>query len=199
MRFISCIIFRFDLVDITRQFIVNVAPKFYYAAIESYQEKNLENLRKNSNKFLMMLEDLERILATNKNFLLGVWLQQAKTVPSGGSRNSGMDQIDTLPATSPANGVNSNGAASNGILSTASNGNNSRMINNGNFMPQRGGRIHPLNGGQHQSSSNGGAASPSTTGETSSPSPTKDPNNCFVKAIHKVIYIVKRFIRSCII
>ena len=103
-------------------------------------------------------------------------------VPSGGSRNSGMDQIDTLPSTSPTNG------ASNGRLSeaTSPSNNNSRMINNGNFMPQRGGRIHPLNGGQNQSPSNGGAISPSTTEENSAPSPTKDPNNCLVRGIHKV-------------
>ena len=110
------------------------------------------------------------------------WLN---TVPSGGSRNSGMDQIDTIPSTSPANGVNGNGAT-NGRVNAATNGiNNSRIINNGNFMPQRGGRIHPLNE-RAQPSSNGGATSPSTTGETSAPSPTKDPNNCFVKAIQKV-------------
>ena len=110
-------------------------------------------------------------------------------VPNGGSRSSGMDQIDTMPSTSPAtNGVNGNGAASNigRVNGTSLNGtNNSRIINNGNFMPQRGGRIHPING-RNQSTSNGGATSPSTTGETSAPSPTKDPNNCFVKAVHKV-------------
>ena len=117
------------------------------------------------------------------------WLNM---VPNGGSTNSGMDQIDTLPATStPVNGVNSNGATNGRINPGAANNglpNNSRMINNGNFMPQRGGRILPLNGERLQStsSSSEGTTSPSTTGENSSPSPTTDPNNCFVKAIHKV-------------
>ena len=114
------------------------------------------------------------------------WLNM---VPNGGSKNSGMDQIDTMPPTAqPNNVVNSNGVT-NGRLSSAVavNGtNNSRMINNGNFMPQRGGRIHPINGDLQSSSSSGGTTSPSTTGENSAPSPTKDPNNCLVKAIHKV-------------
>ena len=106
---------------------------------------------------------------------------------NGGSRSSGMDQIDAIPSTSPGNGVNTNGAA-NVRLNGGTNGvpNNSRMINNGNFMPQRGGRIHPHNGSSQSSSSTSSTASPSTTGENSAPSPTKDPNNCFVKAIHKV-------------
>ena len=113
-------------------------------------------------------------------------------LPNGSSTNNGMDQIDTLPATStPVNGVNSNGATNGRINPGAANNglpNNSRMINNGNFMPQRGGRILPLNGERLQStsSSSEGTTSPSTTGENSSPSPTTDPNNCFVKAIHKV-------------
>ena len=112
---------------------------------------------------------------------------------NGGSRASGMDQIDTMPSTSPTNGANSNGAT-NGRLNGGTNGapNNSRMINNGNFMPQRGGRIHPQNGSsQSSSSSSSSTTSPSTTGDTSAPSPTKDPNNCFVKAIHKVIQCSK--------
>ena len=106
---------------------------------------------------------------------------------NGGSRSSGMDQIDAIPSTSPGNGANTNGAA-NVRLNGGTNGvpNNSRMINNGNFMPQRGGRIHPHNGSSQSSSSTSSTASPSTTGENSAPSPTKDPNNCFVKAIHKV-------------
>lgn len=106
---------------------------------------------------------------------------------NGGSRASGMDQIDTMPATSPINGSNPNGAP-NGRLNGGTNGvsNNSRIINNGNFSPTRGGRIHPHNSSSQSSSSTSSTASPSTTGENSAPSPTKDPNNCFVKAIHKV-------------
>jgi len=74
--------YRFDLVDITRQFIVNSAPKFYHLAVKAYQDKNVQDLMKNSGHFLDMLKDLDAILATNKNFLLGVWLEDAKSIPT---------------------------------------------------------------------------------------------------------------------
>ena len=37
-------------------------------------------LHQNSLVFLDLLEDLDRILATNKNFLLGPWLESAKAL-----------------------------------------------------------------------------------------------------------------------
>jgi len=74
--------FKFDLVDITRQFIINVAPKFYHLAITAYTEKDGQSLVENSNKFLDMLTDLDAVLATNKNFLLGPWLEDAKSIPN---------------------------------------------------------------------------------------------------------------------
>ena len=64
---------------------VNVAPKFYHLAIQAYHEKDIEGIIKNSYIFLEMLKDLDKILATNEQFLLGVWLEQSKSIPSGGA------------------------------------------------------------------------------------------------------------------
>ena len=75
--------FEFDLVDITRQNLVNVAPKFYHAAVTAYEEKDTKALEENAALFLDMLKDLDAILATNKYFLLGVWLEDAKSIPTG--------------------------------------------------------------------------------------------------------------------
>ena len=40
--------FRFDLVDVTRQFMVNVAPKFYHLAIEAFHNKDVKGLSLNA-------------------------------------------------------------------------------------------------------------------------------------------------------
>ena len=61
---------------------MNVAPKFYHFAVKAYHEKNIQGIIENSGKFLEMLGDLDAILATNKQFLLGVWLEDAKAVPN---------------------------------------------------------------------------------------------------------------------
>ena len=62
---------------------VNVAPKFYHLAIEAFHNKDVKGLSLNAYYFLDMLKDLDAILATNKNFLLGVWLEEAKSIASG--------------------------------------------------------------------------------------------------------------------
>ena len=62
---------------------VNVAPKFYNLAMEAFHKKDSKGLALNAYKFLDMLKDMDAILATNKHFLLGVWLEEAKSVASG--------------------------------------------------------------------------------------------------------------------
>ena len=74
--------FRIDLVDITRQFLVNLAPKFYDLATDAFRKRDVKNLKLNAYRFLDMLKDLDMILATNKNFLLGIWLEEAKSLAS---------------------------------------------------------------------------------------------------------------------
>ena len=75
--------FRIDFVDITRQFLVNLAPKFYDLATDAFRKRDVGKLKINAYRFLDILKDLDTILATNKKFLLGVWLEEAKSLPSG--------------------------------------------------------------------------------------------------------------------
>ena len=44
------------------------------------RKKSLQALHENALVFLDILQDLDRILATNKNFLLGPWLESAKAL-----------------------------------------------------------------------------------------------------------------------
>ena len=49
------------------------------------RDKSLLVLHENALVFLDILEDLDRILATNENFLLGPWLQSAKDLATSDS------------------------------------------------------------------------------------------------------------------
>ena len=51
--------------------------------MQAYHKKDMGSLIENSVQFLRMIQDLDMILATNKNFLLGVWLEDAKSIPQG--------------------------------------------------------------------------------------------------------------------
>lgn len=50
----------------------------YIALIESYRNNSLNDVKNHTVLFLNMISDMDRILATNENFLLGKWINAAK-------------------------------------------------------------------------------------------------------------------------
>jgi len=71
--------YQFDLVDTTRQALANTAPVWYALACEAYYKKDLQLLHEYSLVFLDLLKDLDQILQTNENFMLGPWIESAKS------------------------------------------------------------------------------------------------------------------------
>jgi len=72
--------FEFDLVDITRQALANLASHWFYSAERAYREKEIEIVHENALVFVDVLNDMEKILKTNHNFMLGPWLESAKSL-----------------------------------------------------------------------------------------------------------------------
>lgn len=70
--------YRYDLVDLTRQVLSKFANQVYIKAITSFQKKNIDALQLNSHMFLELIKDIDLLLASDDNFLLGTWLQSAK-------------------------------------------------------------------------------------------------------------------------
>lgn len=73
--------YQFDLVDFTRQYLVNLAARYQTGAVTAYYMHNSEKLRSFAKLFLDLLTDLDAVLATKSYFLLGNWLEQAKSIP----------------------------------------------------------------------------------------------------------------------
>lgn len=73
-------LFLHDVVDVTRQMIQNKIDVIYQQVINAFNNKDLRTLNKLSNTFQKLLLDLDRILTTHKNFLLGNWLESAKAL-----------------------------------------------------------------------------------------------------------------------
>ncbi len=70
--------YRYDLVDVTRQVLANYATNIQQQFAEDYENKDLEAFKKHSAEFIALIEDMDRLLATQENFLLGKWLNDAK-------------------------------------------------------------------------------------------------------------------------
>ena len=60
------------------QALANLAPSWYISAEAAYRRGDVEDLHIQATTFLEILEDLERVLATRREFLLGPWLEAAK-------------------------------------------------------------------------------------------------------------------------
>lgn len=70
--------FQYDLVDVTRQVLANYADALQRQFTTDFEKKDLPAFKTHSHRFLEIINDLDGLLATNKHFLLGAWLNAAK-------------------------------------------------------------------------------------------------------------------------
>ena len=73
-------LYRRDLVDLTRQFLQIQAEEIYGKIVESFKAKKLKIFVAASELFLDLLRDLDALLATHEDFLLGKFLEGAKAL-----------------------------------------------------------------------------------------------------------------------
>lgn len=72
--------FRYDLVDLTRQVLGKLANQVYLDVLAAYHGNVANQLELQSQKFLELIEDIDTLLASDDNFLLGTWLESAKSL-----------------------------------------------------------------------------------------------------------------------
>jgi len=70
--------FRYDLVDLTRQVLANDAGPLQKKWVKAYQDKNITDFDKYSAQYIQLIADMDALLATRKDFLLGPWLADAR-------------------------------------------------------------------------------------------------------------------------
>lgn len=71
--------FNFDLVDITRQVLANYASPLQKKWVEAFNKKDSLSFQKYSQEFIALINDMDELLATRKDFLLGPWLADARS------------------------------------------------------------------------------------------------------------------------
>ena len=70
--------YRYDLIDITRQVLANYSNQLQQQFAQAYQNKDTATFDKESAEFLDLIDDMERLLATHEDFLLGKWISDAR-------------------------------------------------------------------------------------------------------------------------
>ncbi|GAA4729356.1 alpha-N-acetylglucosaminidase [Flavisolibacter ginsenosidimutans] len=71
--------FRYDVVDLTRQVLANYANALQQQCARLYKKGDLDSFQKQSDAFLALISDMDNLLATQKDFLLGKWLADARS------------------------------------------------------------------------------------------------------------------------
>jgi alpha-N-acetylglucosaminidase len=70
--------FRYDIVDITRQVLANYANVLQPKLINAYRQKDVAGFKKQSAEFLQLMDDMDTLLGTREDFLLGKWINDAR-------------------------------------------------------------------------------------------------------------------------
>lgn len=61
-----------------RQVLSKLANQVYLDAINAFRRKDVKALNVHSQKFIQLIKDIDVLLASDDNFLLGTWLESAK-------------------------------------------------------------------------------------------------------------------------
>lgn len=72
--------YRYDLVDITRQVLADYASVIQQRFAADYRNGDLEAFKANSKAFDTLIADMDKLLATREELLLGRWLESAKAM-----------------------------------------------------------------------------------------------------------------------
>ena len=79
---------RYDLVDVTRQSLTDVANLLLKQIRSAYDSKDTERFTRLKALFLNLILDQDRLLSADSNFRLGRWTQMARRVPAEAGQGS---------------------------------------------------------------------------------------------------------------
>ncbi|XP_063962640.1 alpha-N-acetylglucosaminidase-like [Lytechinus pictus] len=73
-------LFRYDLVDVTRNVLQDLAFHFYEKIMESFHAQNITAIRGNGTLLCNLILDMDNITSSHEKWLLGTWLEDAKSL-----------------------------------------------------------------------------------------------------------------------
>jgi len=71
--------YRYDLCDVGRQVLANLAAAYHRQIIAAYESRDAETLRRFSAKMLGLISDMDQLTGTRKELLLGAWIADARS------------------------------------------------------------------------------------------------------------------------
>ena len=72
--------YRYDLADILKQVLSNKSQGIHRQMVNALEARNLEQFTEKSNEFLALIDKVDKVLSSRKEFLLGTWVESAKAL-----------------------------------------------------------------------------------------------------------------------
>lgn len=72
--------YQYDLANVLQQVLSNSAQEYQKGMSAAFSAKDLESFKTYSDKFMSVIEDMEKVTGTSEYFLLGRWVEQAKAL-----------------------------------------------------------------------------------------------------------------------
>lgn len=70
--------FQYDITDIARQVLANRGQMAYDSLMKSFGQRDVVAYNRYKKEFIVLMQFQEKLMATNKNFMVGSWIKQAK-------------------------------------------------------------------------------------------------------------------------
>jgi alpha-N-acetylglucosaminidase len=71
--------FKYDVVDVTRQVLANYATPLQQKCAKAYLNKDIKAFKLYSTQFIELINDMDALLATREDFLLGKWIADSRS------------------------------------------------------------------------------------------------------------------------
>ena len=71
--------YRYDLCDVGRQVLADLGTRYDHQIIAAYKAKDANAVRRLSDKMLGLIRDMDKLVGTRREFLLGAWLSDARS------------------------------------------------------------------------------------------------------------------------
>lgn len=73
----------YDLADVLKQVLSNSSQKYHREMVSAYRSGDIAKFNEASDQFLSLIDKVEEVLGTRKEFLFGTWTEQAKKLAEG--------------------------------------------------------------------------------------------------------------------
>lgn len=91
--------FQYDLVDLARQGLADLSIPLHHDITTAYLSEDIAALKKASAQFLAIAKDMDLLLGTQREFLLGAWLESAKRQATNAAERSQYEKNARLQVT----------------------------------------------------------------------------------------------------